>query len=68
MDKPEERLAEYDTLEIKMASRQQAIRKLAELKAVEKTLYKEGKLTKVPLVKGYAMTTYPNRFKNLHTA
>lgn len=68
MDKPEERLAEYDTLEIKIMSRQQALRKLAELKAVEKTLYKEGKLTKVPLTKGYAMTTYPNRFKNLHTA
>jgi len=68
MDKPEERLAEYDTLEIKITSRQQALRKLAELKAVEKTLYKEGKLTKVPLTKGYAMTTYPNRFKNLHTA
>lgn len=68
MDKPEERLAEYDTLEIKIASRQQALRKLAELKAVEKTLYKEGKLTKVPLTKGYAMTTYPKRFKDINNA
>lgn len=64
----EERLAEYETLEVKLTSRNQALRKLAELKAVEKTLCNEGKLTRVPISRGYAMTTYPKRFKDMNNA
>lgn len=61
----EERLEEYETLEVKLTSRNQALRKLAELKAVERSLYNEGKLTRVPISRGYAMTTYPKRFKDM---
>ena len=58
----EERLEKYDTLEVKVSSRQSALRKLAELKTVEKRLMKEGKLQRVPVLNGYAMTTFPKRF------
>lgn len=58
----EERLEQYETLEVRVSSRQNALRKLAELKNVEKRLLKEGKLQRVQVLNGYALTTFPKRF------
>ena len=57
------KLEDYDFLEVRAASRRKAIALLQELKRVEEEKLRTGVLKKVNILNGYAMTKYPQRYK-----
>lgn len=57
------KLEDYDFLEVRAASRRKAIALLQELKRVEEEKLRTGELKKVNILNGYAMTKYPQRYK-----
>ena len=57
------KLEDYDFLEVRAASRRKAIALLQELKRVEAEKLRNGELKKVNILNGYAMTKYPQRYK-----
>ena len=57
------KLEDYDFLEVRAASRRKAISLLQELKRVEAEKLRTGELKKVNILNGYAMTKYPQRYK-----
>lgn len=57
------KLEDYDFMEVRAASRRKAIALLHELKKVEEEKLKNGELIKVEIMNGYAMTKYPQRYK-----
>ena len=57
------KLEDYDFLEVRAASRRKAIALLQELKRVEAEKLRTGELKKVNILNGYAMTKYPQRYK-----
>lgn len=63
MERLVEKLDDYDFMEVRAASRRKAIALLHELKKVEEEKLKNGELQKVEIMNGYAMTKYPQRYK-----
>lgn len=63
MERLVEKLDDYDFMEVRAASRRKAIALLHELKKVEEEKLKTGELQKVEIMNGYAMTKYPQRYK-----
>ena len=57
------KLEDYDFLEVRASSRRKAIALLQELKRVEDEKLRTGELKKVNILNGYAMTKYPQRYK-----
>ena len=57
------KLEDYDFMEVRAASRRKAIALLQELKMVEEEKLRTGELKKVNILNGYAMTKYPQRYK-----
>lgn len=57
------KLEDYDFLEVRASSRRKAIALLQELKRVEAEKLRTGELKKVNILNGYAMTKYPQRYK-----
>ena len=57
------KLEDYDFMEIRAASRRKAIALLQELKRVEAEKLRTGELKRVNILNGYAMTKYPQRYK-----
>lgn len=57
------KLEDYDFMEVRAASRRKAIALLHEIKKVEEEKLKNGELIKVEIMNGYAMTKYPQRYK-----
>lgn len=57
------KLDDYDFFEVRAASRRKAIALLQELKRVEAAKLRTGELKKVNILNGYAMTKYPQRYK-----
>ena len=57
------KLEDYDFMEIMAASRRKAIALLQELKRVEAEKLRAGELKRVNILNGYAMTKYPQRYK-----
>lgn len=57
------KLEDYDFMEVRAASRRKAIALLQELKKVEEEKLKTGELQRVEIMNGYAMTKYPQRYK-----
>lgn len=57
------KLEDYDFMEVRAASRRKAIDLLQELKRVEAEKLRSGELKKVNILNGYAMTKYPQRYK-----
>jgi len=57
------KLEDYDFLEVRAASRRKAIALLQELKRVEAEKLRTGELKRVNILNGYAMTKYPQRYK-----
>jgi len=57
------KLEDYDFLEVRASSRRKAIALLQELKRVEEEKLRTGELKKVNILNGYAMTKYPQRYK-----
>lgn len=57
------KLEDYDFMEVRAASRRKAIALLQELKRVEEEKLRTGVLKKVNILNGYAMTKYPQRYK-----
>lgn len=57
------KLEDYDFMEVRAASRRKAIALLQELKRVEAEKLRTGELKKVNILNGYAMTKYPQRYK-----
>lgn len=57
------KLEDYDFMEVRAASRRKAIALLQELKRVEAEKLRNGELKKVNILNGYAMTKYPQRYK-----
>ena len=57
------KLDDYDFMEVRAASRRKAIALLQELKRVEEEKLRTGELKKVNILNGYAMTKYPQRYK-----
>lgn len=57
------KLDDYDFMEVRAASRRNAIALLQELKRVEEEKLRTGELKKVNILNGYAMTKYPQRYK-----
>lgn len=57
------KLEDYDFMEVRAASRRKAIALLQELKRVEAEKLRSGELKKVNILNGYAMTKYPQRYK-----
>lgn len=57
------KLEDYDFLDVRAASRSKAIALLQELKRVEEEKLRTGELKKVNILNGYAMTKYPQRYK-----
>lgn len=63
MERLTDKLDDYDFMEVRAASRRKAIALLHELKNVEEEKLKNGELIKVEIMNGYAMTKYPQRYK-----
>ena len=63
MERLVEKLDDYDFMEVRAASLRKAIALLHELKRVEEEKLKNGELQKVEIMNGYAMTKYPQRYK-----
>ena len=63
MERLVEKLDDYDFMEVRAASRRKAIALLQELKRVEEEKLRTGELKKVNILNGYAMTKYPQRYK-----
>lgn len=63
MERLVEKLDDYDFMEVRAASRRKAIALLQELKRVEAEKLRTGDLKKVNILNGYAMTKYPQRYK-----
>ena len=63
MERLTEKLDDYDFMEVRAASRRKAIALLHELKKVEAEKLKNGELQRVDIMNGYAMTKYPQRYK-----
>jgi len=63
MERLVEKLDDYDFMEVRAASRRKAIALLHELKKVEEEKLRNGELIKVEIMNGYAMTKYPQRYK-----
>lgn len=63
MERLVEKLDDYDFMEVRAASRRKAIALLHELKKVEEEKLKTGELQRVEIMNGYAMTKYPQRYK-----
>ena len=57
------KLEDYDFMEVRASSRRKAIDLLQELKMVEAEKLRTGELKKVNILNGYAMTKYPQRYK-----
>lgn len=57
------KLEDYDFMEVRASSRRKAIALLQELKRVEAEKLGKGELIKVEIMNGYAMTKYPQRYK-----
>lgn len=57
------KLEDYDFMEVRASSRRKAIDLLQELKRVEAEKLRTGELKKVNILNGYAMTKYPQRYK-----
>lgn len=57
------KLEDYDFLEVRASSRRKAIALLQELKRVEAEKLRNGELQRVEIMNGYAMTKYPQRYK-----
>lgn len=57
------KLEDYDFMEVRASSRRKAIALLQELKRVEEEKLKTGELQRVEIMNGYAMTKYPQRYK-----
>ena len=57
------KLEDYDFMEVRASSRRKAIALLQELKRVEAEKLRTGELKKVNILNGYAMTKYPQRYK-----
>lgn len=58
-----DKMDDYDFMEVRAASRRKAIALLQELKRVEAEKLRNGELKKVNILNGYAMTKYPQRYK-----
>lgn len=58
-----EKMADYDFMDVMVYSRRKAIALLQELKRVEAEKLRNGELKKVNILNGYAMTKYPQRYK-----
>lgn len=63
MERLTDKLDDYDFMEVRAASRRKAIALLQELKRVEAEKLRNGELKKVNILNGYAMTKYPQRYK-----
>ena len=63
MERLVEKLDVYDFMEVRAASRRKAIALLHELKKVEEEKLRNGELQRVEIMNGYAMTKYPQRYK-----
>lgn len=63
MERLTDKLDDYDFMEVRASSRRKAIALLHELKRVEEEKLKNGELIKVEIMNGYAMTKYPQRYK-----
>jgi hypothetical protein len=63
MERLTDKLDDYDFMEVRAASRRKAIALLHELKNVEEEKLKNGELIRVEIMNGYAMTKYPQRYK-----
>lgn len=63
MERLTDKLDDYDFMEVRAASRRKAISLLHELKKVEEEKLKNGELQRVEIMNGYAMTKYPQRYK-----
>lgn len=63
MERLVEKLDDYDFMEVRAASRRKAIALLRELKKVEEEKLRNGELKRVEILNGYAMTKYPQRYK-----
>ncbi len=63
MERLVDKLDDYDFMEVRAASRRKAIALLHELKKVEEEKLKTGELQRVEIMNGYAMTKYPQRYK-----
>lgn len=63
MERLTDKLDDYDFMEVRAASRRKAIALLHELKKVEEEKLKTGELQRVEIMNGYAMTKYPQRYK-----
>ena len=63
MERLVEKLDDYDFMEVRAASRRKAIALLHELKRVEEEKLRNGELQRVEIMNGYAMTKYPQRYK-----
>ena len=63
MERLTDKLDDYDFMEVRAAIRRKAIALLHELKKVEEEKLKNGELIKVEIMNGYAMTKYPQRYK-----
>lgn len=57
------KLEDYDFMEVRASSRREAIALLQELKRVEEEKLRTGVLKRVNILNGYAMTKYPQRYK-----
>lgn len=57
------KLEDYDFMEVRASSRRKAIALLQELKRVEEEKLRTGVLKRVNILNGYAMTKYPQRYK-----
>lgn len=57
------KLEDYDFMEVRDASRRKAIALLQELKRGEAAKLRNGELQRVEIMNGYAMTKYPQRYK-----
>lgn len=63
MERLTDKLDDYDFMEVRAASRRKAIALLQELKRVEEEKLRTGELKRVNILNGYAMTKYPQRYK-----
>lgn len=63
MERLTDKLDDYDFMEVRAASRREAIALLHELKKVEEEKLRNGELQRVEIMNGYAMTKYPQRYK-----
>lgn len=63
MERLTDKLDDYDFMEVMAASRRKAIALLHELKKVEEEKLRNGELQRVEIMNGYAMTKYPQRYK-----